>query len=102
MKIWEKDGWIFVQLMDLTTGKMLIDFTVEKEAFNELRDHIIEHLIEFKLDSGEKEATISGLGGSYVGKSTMITNSKPESKNDDHQSEAERMIDDAFDRGDLP
>ncbi len=48
MKIWEKDGWIFVQLMDLTTKEMMIDFSVGKEYWKELKEHIIKHLEEFE------------------------------------------------------
>jgi len=55
MKIFEKDGWIFIQLMDMTTKKMLMDFSVGKEFFNELRDHIIEHLLSFKIDDEKIE-----------------------------------------------
>lgn len=53
MKIFEKDGWIFLQLMDMTTGKMLMDFSVGKEFFDELRDHIIEHLLAYKIEGVE-------------------------------------------------
>lgn len=49
MKIFEKDGWIHLQLMNLTLGKMIFDFKVPKEDFNELRDHIVEHLLAFKM-----------------------------------------------------
>ncbi len=55
MKIFEKDGWVFIQLMDMTTKEMLIDFSVGKEFFNELRDHIIEHLIAYKILEEEKD-----------------------------------------------
>lgn len=48
MKIFEKDGWIHLQLMDMATKEMLFDFSIGKEYFNELRDHIIEHLNNFK------------------------------------------------------
>ena len=50
MKIFEKDGWIFIQMMDMTSMEMLIDFSIEKESFNELRDHMIEHLIMYQLE----------------------------------------------------
>lgn len=50
MKIFEKDGWVFLQLMDMTTKEMLMDFSVGKDYFNELRDHIIEHLLAYKLE----------------------------------------------------
>ena len=49
MKVFEKDGWIHLQLMDMTTREMLIDFSVAKEYFEELREHIITHLNEFEL-----------------------------------------------------
>jgi len=50
LKIFEKDGWIHLQLMDLTTKKMLFDFSVGKEFFNELRDHIIANLEDYKVE----------------------------------------------------
>ncbi len=53
MKIFEKDGWIFIQLMDMTTKEMLMDFSVAKKFFTELRDHIIEHLNAFKIEEGD-------------------------------------------------
>lgn len=49
MKIFEQDGKIHLQMM-LLGVKMLFDFTIEKELFNEMRDHIIEHLLAFKLE----------------------------------------------------
>lgn len=49
MKIFEKDGRIHLQLMDLTTKEMLFDFSVGKEFFKELRTHIIEHLENYDL-----------------------------------------------------
>ena len=49
MKIFEKDGRIHLQLMNLTLGKMLFDFSVEKPHFEELRSHMIERLKTFKL-----------------------------------------------------
>ena len=44
MKIFEENGKIRLQLMNLETNTMLFDFTVKKEFYNELRTHIIEHL----------------------------------------------------------
>ena len=53
MKIWEKDGWVFVQLRNNFTNEMMIDFSVGKQYWNDLKEHIITHLSEFKLsDSG--------------------------------------------------
>lgn len=49
MKIFEKDGRIHLQLMNLTTKTMLFDFSVEKAFFNELRDHIIANLENYTL-----------------------------------------------------
>jgi hypothetical protein len=49
MKIFEKDGWIHLQLMNLTTREMLFDFSVPKEYFEELKEHIIEHLNKFEV-----------------------------------------------------
>ena len=49
MKIFEENGKIRLQLMNLNTKKMLFDFTVERETFEELRDHIITHLNHFKV-----------------------------------------------------
>ena len=48
MKIFEEDGKIRLQLMNLTKGIMLFDFTVEKDFYNELKEHMIEHLNNFK------------------------------------------------------
>ena len=48
MKIFEENGNIRLQLMDLVRGKMLFDFIVSKGVFNELRDHIISNLEEFE------------------------------------------------------
>jgi len=49
MIIFEKNGWIHLQLMDLTTREMLFDFSVHSKYFNELREHIIEHLNNFDI-----------------------------------------------------
>jgi hypothetical protein len=49
LNIQEENGRIRLQLYDFQRAKMLFDFTVEKEAFNELKKHIIEHLTEYKL-----------------------------------------------------
>lgn len=48
MKIFEENGRIRLQLMDMGKGTMLFDFTIEKEAFPTLKDHIIEHLKNYK------------------------------------------------------
>lgn len=50
MKIFEENGKIRLQLMDMTTGNMLFDFTIEKGLYEELASHIIEHLLAFKED----------------------------------------------------
>jgi len=49
MKIFKDNGKIRLQLMDLSKGVWLFDFSVEKEVFNELREHMIEHLNEFEV-----------------------------------------------------
>lgn len=49
MKIFEKDGWVHLQLMDMTTREMLFDFAVAKEHYDTLKEHIIEHLNEFEV-----------------------------------------------------
>ncbi|KKN56952.1 hypothetical protein LCGC14_0566740 [marine sediment metagenome] len=50
MNMFEKDGRIHLQLMHMDSGRMLMDFSIAKEMFNELRDHIIEHLLAFKME----------------------------------------------------
>lgn len=50
MKIFEENGNVRLQLMDMQKGKMLFDFTVEKEAYNELKEHVIEHLNNFEVE----------------------------------------------------
>lgn len=40
---------VHLQLKDLHNNKMLIDFSIEKEAFKELRDHLISHLLAFEV-----------------------------------------------------
>jgi len=49
MIIFEKDGRIHLQLKDLKKNRMLFAFSVEKEAYNELKAHIIEHLENYKI-----------------------------------------------------
>lgn len=49
MKIFEENGKIRLQLKDLKRNKMLFDFTVDKEDFEEVRTHIIEHLDNFEV-----------------------------------------------------
>lgn len=50
MKIFEENGKIRLQLMELTPiSRMLFDFTIDKEGFESLRNHIIEHLKAFKV-----------------------------------------------------
>jgi len=48
MHIFEQDGKIRLQLMDLFLNQMLFDFTVEPEKYNGIRAHIIKHLIEYE------------------------------------------------------
>jgi len=48
MKIFEENGKIRFQLMHMEQGKMLFDFTIEKEEFDELKKHIIRHLEAFE------------------------------------------------------
>lgn len=35
--------------MDMNKGVMLFDFTVEADAYETLKDHIIEHLNKFEV-----------------------------------------------------
>lgn len=50
MKIFEENGKIRLQLMEMTpVSRMLFDFTIDKEAFYNLKDHMIEHLKAFKV-----------------------------------------------------
>lgn len=49
MKIFEENGKVRLQLMDMQKNIILFDFTVEKEAYEELASHIIEHLLNFKV-----------------------------------------------------
>ena len=48
MKIFEENGKIRLQLMNMVTNNMLFDFIVNKEEYNDLREHIIEHLNGFE------------------------------------------------------
>lgn len=55
MKIFETEAFdgtkfIRVQLMNLRSETMIFDFTVRKSQFNEIRDHIIENLLAYKLE----------------------------------------------------
>ena len=49
MRIFEENGKIRLQLMNMMTGEMLFDFTVEPDEFLELKDHMIEHLSKFNF-----------------------------------------------------
>ena len=49
VKIFKENGKIRLQLMHLPTGKMLFDFKVEKGEYEELANHIIDHLLAFKV-----------------------------------------------------
>lgn len=49
MKIFEENGRIRLQLMNIITKEWLFNFTIDKRQFNELRMHIIEHLEKFEL-----------------------------------------------------
>ncbi len=53
MKIFEEDGKIRLQLAKLNSQgmvvEMLFNFAVEKEVYEELSSHIIEHLLAFKV-----------------------------------------------------
>jgi hypothetical protein len=49
MKIFEEDGKVRLQLKNLIENTILFDFTVKKENYPELSDHIIEHLLAFKV-----------------------------------------------------
>ncbi|KKN76322.1 hypothetical protein LCGC14_0371740 [marine sediment metagenome] len=102
MKIWEKNGWVFVQLMDRTTNEMMIDFSVHKRFWKELKEHIIKYLNEFELDSGEKGVAVVEHPAQDGLVAAGTTDSKSESKkDDDHQSIADMMVDDALERGDF-
>jgi hypothetical protein len=48
MKIFREGDRIRFQLMDMQKGIMLFDFTIEKEAYPILKEHIIEYLEAFK------------------------------------------------------
>lgn len=50
MKIFKEGDKIRFQLMDMQKGIMLFDFKVDKEAYNILKDHIIEHLNKFEVE----------------------------------------------------
>ncbi|KKL21062.1 hypothetical protein LCGC14_2449220 [marine sediment metagenome] len=50
MNIFEENGRIRLQLKDMGEGTMLFDFTIEKEAFEELKTHIIAHLNIYKVE----------------------------------------------------
>lgn len=50
MKIFEENGKIRLQLMNLDTKTMLFDFTVEIDEFTELRDHMVASLNYFKIE----------------------------------------------------
>ncbi|MFW9872413.1 MAG: hypothetical protein ACFFG0_04865 [Candidatus Thorarchaeota archaeon] len=53
MKIFEENGKIRLQLMELTpVPRMLFDFTIDKETFEPMKAHIIEHLNRFTLKGG--------------------------------------------------
>ena len=53
MKIYEKDGFIHLELAKLNSQgmviEMLFDFIVKKEEYEELASHIIDHLLAFKV-----------------------------------------------------
>lgn len=49
MKIFEENGKIRLQLMNMVKKEMLFDFTVDKEEYEALRDHIITHLNNFEV-----------------------------------------------------
>jgi len=49
MKIFQEGDKVHLQLMDLAENKMLFNFSIEKEAYNVLKDHIIEHLNKFQV-----------------------------------------------------
>lgn len=48
MKIFEENGKIRLQLKDMQKGVMLFDFSIEKGAYPELKDHMIKHLNDFE------------------------------------------------------
>jgi hypothetical protein len=54
MKIFEKDGFIHLELARLNSQgmviEMLFDFAIKKEEYEELSSHIIEHLLAFKVE----------------------------------------------------
>lgn len=49
MKIFKENDKIRLQLYNITENIMLFDFTVEKEVYNELKEHMIEHLNKFEV-----------------------------------------------------
>jgi hypothetical protein len=49
MKIFEKDGRVHLQLKHMIKNRVLFDFSVEKDEFPELKEHMIEHLTAFKV-----------------------------------------------------
>lgn len=53
MKIFEENGKVRLQLMDLKKNVMLFDFAVEINSYNELRKHMIDHLTDNVIIDGE-------------------------------------------------
>jgi len=49
MKIFKENGRVRFQLMDMAKGTMLFDFTIEQDAYPELKKHMIEHLNKFEV-----------------------------------------------------
>jgi len=54
MKIFRENGKIRLQLMDMRKGVMLFDFAVDEEDFIELKEHVIQHLNDFKTVKKEE------------------------------------------------
>ena len=48
MQITQEGAFVRLQLVDLTNGVHLFNFTIEKEAYEEMKQHIIAHLNDFK------------------------------------------------------
>src|SRR4030043_383709 len=53
MQITQEGAFVRLQLVDLTNGVHLFNFTIEKEAYEEMKQHIIAHLNDFKPALGK-------------------------------------------------
>ncbi len=48
MRIFKDNGKIRFQLMDMESGIMLFDFSIEENLYEELKEHMIIKLMKFK------------------------------------------------------